>query len=465
MTAAIHARGTPAERTFFGHPRGLAYLAFTEAWERFSFYGMQALLLLYMIQHLLTPEIMGGIFGLGQFRGAVEAVTGPLSNQAFAAQVFGLYTGLVYFTPVFGGLLADRLLGQRRTVLLGAALMALGHVLMAFEAAFLIALLLLIVGSGCLKGNISVQVGQLYGPQEEGKRTRGYAIFSAAINVGGLIGPLACAMLAQAFGWHVGFGAAGVMMLVAMAIYIAGSRYLPPDVRRVRGASQGPALTGHDWRVITALVLVSALAILPSLTYNQAFISGLLMIEESVDREWLGWSVPTNTFNALDGLFCVVFVPPLVMLWRWQARRGREPDDLHKIAYGYLITAIASALMVLPALRIDSAGATVGIVWPVLLFALNALGFLYYWPTLLALYSRAAPAAVNSTMMGVLFFSTFIGNVLSGTLAALWETMSHAQFFWLHAALAFGPFIAMLLVARPLRRLFAVAPVTGSDST
>ena len=463
MTAAIQARGNPADKRFLGHPRGLAYLAFTEAWERFSFYGMQALLLLYMIQHLLTPDIMGSVLGLGQFRSMVEAVTGPLSHQSFAAQVFGLYTGLVYFTPVFGGLLADRLLGQRRTVLLGAALMALGHVLMAFESAFLMALLLLIVGSGLLKGNISVQVGHLYGPQEEGKRSRGFVIFSAAINIGGLIGPVICALLAQAYGWHVGFGAAGLMMLLAMAIYVAGSKYLPADVRRVRGASAGPALTGHDWRVIAALVLVSVIAILPSLTYNQAFISGLLMIEESVDRQWLGRTISTNTFNALDGLFCVILVPPLVMWWRWQARRGREPDDLQKIAWGYLITAIASALMVLPAMRIDSTGATVGIVWPVLLFALNALGFLYYWPTLLALYSRAAPAAVNSTMMGVLFFSTFIGNVLSGTLAALWETMSHARFFWLHAALAFVPFIAMLLVARPLRRLFASQSAVGTD--
>ena len=261
----------------------------------------------------------------------------------------------------------------------------------------------------------------------------------------------------------MGFGAAGIMMLVAMAIYIAGNRYLPADVRRVHGASPGPALTGHDWRVIAALVLVSVIAILPSLTYNQAFISGLLMIEESVNRQWLGGEVSTNTFNALDGLFCIVFVPPLVLWWRWQARRGREPDDLLKIALGYLITAIASALMVVPAMRIDSVGATVGMVWPVLLFALNALGFLYYWPTLLALYSRAAPRVVNSTMMGVLFFSTFIGNVLSGTLAALWESISHARFFWLHAALAFVPFIAMLLVARPLRRLFdaSTAPIAN----
>lgn len=462
MTAPAIALGTPAERSFFGHPRGLAYLAFTEAWERFSFYGMSALLLLYMIQHLFTPQVMGGVLGLGPFRAALEGVTGPLSDQAFASQIYGLYSGLVYFTPVFGGLLADRVLGQRRTVLLGAAMMVLGHFLMAFEAAFLGALVLLIVGSGCLKGNISVQVGHLYGPHEAGRRTRAFAIFSAAINVGVLFGPLVCALLADALGWHVGFGAAGVMMLVAMAVYVAGRRHLPPDVLRRRGGGRGPALSGHDWRVIAALLLVSVIAILPALAYNQAFISGLLMIEQSVDRGLFGWTIPTNTFNALDGLFCIVLVPPLVLLWRWQARRGREPDDLRKIAIGYLVTAVASVVMVVPAMRAD-AGATVGMVWPVLLFAFNALGFLYYWPTLLALYSRAAPAAVNSTMMGVLFFSTFIGNVLSGTLAGLWETISHARFFWLHTALAFAPFVAMLLVARPLGRLFAPFPDPGAD--
>jgi POT family proton-dependent oligopeptide transporter len=462
MTQPSKPSAQPAARGFFGHPKGLAYLAFTEAWERFSFYGMSALLLLYMIQHLLTPEVMGGVLGLARFRGALEWVTGPLSDQAFAAQVYGLYSGLVYFTPVFGGLLADRLLGQRRTVLLGGALMALGHALMASEAAFLAALALLVVGSGCLKGNISVQVGHLYGPHEEARRTRAYAIFSAAINAGVLLGPLACALLADAFGWHVGFAAAGVMMLVAMAIYVSGRRHLPPDVMGGRGPGRRVALGRHDWRVVAALLLLSALAILPTLAYNQAFIAGLLMIEASVDRQWLGWTIPTNTFNALDGLFCILLVPPLVMLWRWQARRGREPDDMHKIAIGYLVTAFASLLMVIPAARIDAGAASVGLAWPVLLFAFNALGFLYYWPTLLALYSRAAPAAVNSTMMGVLFFSTFFGNVLSGTLGRLWETMSHACFFWLHAALAFAPFIVMLLVAAPLRRLFAPSPSPGA---
>jgi len=446
---------TPAaapERGFFGHPRGLAYLAFTEAWERFSFYGMSGLLLLYMVQHLFTPGVMGGVFGLGQFRAALEWVTGPLSEQAFASQVYGLYSGLVYFTPVFGGLLADRALGQRRTVLLGAAMMSVGHLAMASEAAFLPALLLLVVGTGLLKGNISVQVGHLYGIHEEGRRTRAFAIFSAAINVGALLGPVGCAVVAQAWGWHAGFALAGVMMLVAMGIYVAGRRHLPPDVRRSRVA--GAALGARDWKVIAGLVLVSLVAVLPAAAYNQEFIAVLLLIDEAVDRNVFGWQVPTAAFNSLDGLFCIVLVPPLVMWWRRQARRGREPGDMGKIAIGYLLTAVASLLMLVPVARMD-AGQGMHIAWPVLLFAFNALGFLYYWPTLLALYSRAAPMAVNSTLMGVLFFSTFLGNVLSGVLGGWWETMDHVRFFWLHAALALGPFVLTLLTLRPLERLFA----------
>lgn len=444
--------GAAPDRGFFGHPKGLAYLAFTEAWERFSFYGMSGLLLLYMIQHLFTPEVMGGVLGLGQFRAMLEWVTGPLSNQAFASQIYGLYSGLVYFTPVFGGLLADRWLGQRRTVLLGAAMMSVGHLAMASEAAFLLALVLLVVGSGLLKGNISVQVGHLYGPHEEGRRTRAFAIFSAAINVGALLGPAGCAVVAQVWGWHVGFALAGLMMLVAMGIYIAGRRYLPPDVRRVHQARE--PLTAHDWKVIAGLLLVSLIAVLPAAVYNQEFISVLLLIDESVDRNLLGWSVPTAAFNSLDGLFCILLVPPLVMWWRWQAERGREPGDMGKIAIGYLLTAVANLIMLVPLSRAGD-GQPMHMLWPTLLFAFNALGFLYYWPTLLALYSRAAPAAVNSTMMGVLFFSTFLGNVLSGALGAWWETMSHTRFFWLHVWLALGPFLLTVLTIRPLERLFA----------
>jgi proton-dependent oligopeptide transporter, POT family len=443
-----------ADRAFFGHPRGLAYLAFTEAWERFSFYGMQGLLLLYMLERLFTPAVSGGVVGLAAFRGALESVMGPLSNQAFASQIFGLYSGFVYFTPVFGGLVADRWLGQRRAVMLGAVIMSLGHLLMAFDAGFLVALALLVVGTGLLKGNISAQVGHLYAPSDEARRTRAFAIFSAAINCGALAGPLVCAVLAEVYGWHVGFAAAGVLMLVALFTYVAGRKYLPPDRKRERSDAKRAPLSKREWRIIAALLALMVIGIAPSIAYYQGSNCGILFIDQSVDRAFFRFRIPTAAFNAIDGLFCVVLVPPLLALWRFQAKRGREPGDMGKIAIGYLITALANALMVIPASRADG-GAIVSVLWPIALFAVNALGFLYYWPTLLALFSQAAPANVNSTMMGLLFFQNFIGSVLVGTLGGLWEKMSHADFFGLHAALAFVPFVVMLLGARFLERLLA----------
>jgi POT family proton-dependent oligopeptide transporter len=444
------------DRSFFGHPKGLAYLAFTEAWERFSFYGMSALLLLYMIQRLLTPEVMGGVMGLGLVRSALEAITGPLSNRAFASQINGLYSGLVYFTPLFGGLIADRLLGQRRTVMLGAVLMASGHILMAFDASFLIALSLLILGSGCLKGNISTQVGHLYPAEDESRRTRAFAIFSAAINVGAFLGPVVCAIVAQSWGWHAGFALAGALMLVALSIYVKGWAYMPPDVKRTRGAPPPPRLEPRDWRTIAMLLLISAIAVLPGVAYFQEQNVGLEFIEDSVSRSLFGWQVPTAAFVALDGLFCFTLVPPLIGIWKQQERRGREPGEQGKIAIGYLLTAFASLLMIIPAGWVDhDPAAKVSIIWPFMLYLLNAVGFLYYWPTLLALFSRAAPRGINATMMGVLFLSSFVGNVMGGALGRYWETMSHAGFFLLHAALAFGPLLVMMLMARPATRVLA----------
>src|SRR3954462_1521922 len=152
------------EREFLGHPRGLSFLFATEMWERFSYYGMRALLVLYMVKYLLHPGAAENVVGLATLHRALETVFGPLDVQPFASQIYGLYTGLVYFTPILGGLLADRVLGQRNTVIIGAVLMAIGHFMMAFEPLFLFALFALILGNGAFKPNISTQVGGLYGP-------------------------------------------------------------------------------------------------------------------------------------------------------------------------------------------------------------------------------------------------------------------------------------------------------------
>src|SRR4051812_42712740 len=210
----------------FGHPPGLFYLAFTECWERFSYYGMTALLALYMVGQLLLPGHEEKVLGLAALRHLFE-LRGPIDDQAFASLIFGWYSGLVYFTPILGGLLADRLLGTRTTVILGALLMSAGHIAMAFDASFLAALALLILGSGCLKGNISAQVGRLYPLAAESLRTQGYTIFSAGINIGAVAGPLVCGGVAAAYGWHAGFGCAGALMIVALLTYLAGQRHLP----------------------------------------------------------------------------------------------------------------------------------------------------------------------------------------------------------------------------------------------
>src|SRR6202161_2810147 len=182
------------EKTAFGHPKGLYYLAFTELWERFSYYGMTALVVLYMVNQLLLPGHAEHIIGFAELRAGVEWLYGPLSTRALASHIFGLYTGLVYFTPLFGGLIADRWIGQRNAVVLGALSMSPGHIAMAFDRSFLVALLFLIVGSGLLKGNIAAQVGGLYSPEDEARRTHGYVLFSTGINVGAIIGPVLCGL-------------------------------------------------------------------------------------------------------------------------------------------------------------------------------------------------------------------------------------------------------------------------------
>ena len=198
-----------AARDFLGHPRGLAVLFATEAWERFSYFGNAALIVLYMTKYLFEPGRFEAVLGLDAVKAALELVFGRLEGQPLASQLFGFYTGLAYFTPVLGGLVADRLLGRHRTVIIGGLLMALGHFLMAFETLFLVALSLLIVGIGAFKPNISSEVGALYAPGDD-RRDRAYSIFYLGINVGAFLAPLICGTLAVHYGWHYGFGAAGV---------------------------------------------------------------------------------------------------------------------------------------------------------------------------------------------------------------------------------------------------------------
>lgn len=448
MAAAAIGEG----ETLWGQPKGLAFLAITEAWERFSFYGMRALLILYMAQELLLPGRIENVAGMDAYRTVVEGIFGPLSTQAFASQTFGLYSGFVYFTPVFGGIIADRWLGSRRTVMIGILLMTAGHFAMVFDASFLLALLLLVLGSGCLKGNIAAQVGHLYPRDDEARRTRGFTIFSTGINIGAILGPLVCGLLAQVYGWHFGFGLAGVMMLVAAAVYFSGMRHFAAErVKPGKGEQDTrPPLSGLDWQMMWLVTGVMVISILWSLTFDQLFNVGLIWVAENVALDTPLGLIPVPWFASEDALASVLVVPLLIMLWRAQAKRGREPDDLGKIAIGSVIMALSAGALAVGAYSAGDGKAS--IIFPIIAFCLSGVGFMWCWPTLLALVSRRAPARINSTMMACVYLVAFASGVGSGAIARYYEMMPAWQFWAMNAAFSLGATAAIIVFGPWLRR-------------
>ena len=439
----------PAEKTFFGQPPALAYLAFTEAWERFSFYGLNSLLVLYMSQWLLTPGHMQHIIGMHGLRAGLEQMFGRLTTLGLASQIKGLYSGFVYFTPVLGGLIADRFTGRRAAVVAGALLMSAGHIAMAFDASFLFALTLLIVGCGLLKGNISTQVGELYREDDGEGRTRGFAIFSMAINFGAVGGPLLCGLLAQIWGWHAGFGLAGVLMLLALATYLAGYRHLPKPSAAPKAAKAERVGGRNETTVVLGLFAIMALSVFQSVIYYQNTSIGLVWVDSHVDLNFLGFHVPVGWFGSIDPLTSILCAPLLFVLWRWQHDRKHEPDEIGKIATGAFIATGANLIQALASLS----GGRVSVLAPVAYDVLLGVGFLYYWPTMLALVSRAAPARLKATLVGSVFLSLFAANLLIGWIGALYETMGPTAFWGMQVAIGIVGGVMILLLRPTLNRL------------
>jgi POT family proton-dependent oligopeptide transporter len=459
-TQALPAVSDGSDTAFLGHPKGLAYLAFTEMWERFSYYGMTALLALYMTKQLLLPGHVEHVAGLAALRHLFE-LRGPMSNVAFASLIYGWYGGLVYFTPVLGGLIADRLLGTRSTVVLGALLMSAGHLAMSFDQSFLIALLMLIVGSGCLKGNISAQVGQLYPPHEETRRTGGFTIFSAAINIGAVAGPLGCGALAAIYGWHAGFALAAALMILALIIYLSGQRHLPGKAApKAKPGEALPPLTKDERRRVAFLVVAIALTVLPNVAYPMIWNIGILFINDHVSLSTPLGSVPASWFNSIDAFSSIIVVPPLVALWAWQARRAKEPSDVAKIGVGCAITGV-SALILAAGSAMPGPDGKVGVMWPILCFVGMGLAFIWYWPVLLALISLAAPKKVNSTLMGASFLSLFVGSVIMGWVGSFYDQMSPAAFWMVDSAIGFAGALLVILFGPVLKR--ALEPMETSE--
>jgi len=434
--------------TLFGHPRGLAVLAATELWERISFHGMAALLTLYMAEQLLLPGHVERIDGFPAFRGAIEGATGPLSVQALAAQIFGLYIGLVNFATVAGGYIGDRWLGRRRAVALGAGLMTFGHLLMAFDATFLAALLLLILGAGLLRGNLVAQVGTLYPPGDP-TAANGVQIYYAMVNTGFFIGPLLTGYLAETFGWHWGFGFAGLGMLTGFAVYLAGTAQLAAPAARARPSRR--ALTRAE-----RLTCLKLLALIPILTLywidqTQYWNVYNIWVRDHVDLRVQGWTMPVAWLQSLAGIMATLPVPLVLLFWRMLARRGMRLTAIQKLAlgcFGFGMSTIwdGCATLAFPALH------SVPLLWLVIANCGEGFFYLHVQPVAVALYARAAPASVSAMMVGLYYLTNFAGGVISGRLGAFYEVLSPSHFWFLHAAIAITA-APLLLVAGRLMRL------------
>ncbi len=440
-------RGSRAD--IFGHPRGLAYLFATEMWERFSYYGMRALLVLYMVKYLFDPGRMESVVGLGAFRTALETIFGPLATQPLASQIYGFYTGLVYLTPIFGGLLADRILGQRRTVIIGATLMAIGHFMMAFEQLFLFALGFLILGNGAFKPNISTQVGSLYPPGDR-RRDRAFSIFYVGINLGAFLAPLICGTLGEEAGWHYGFAAAGVGMTLGLVIYLMGRPYLPDDALAKRAPLQQP-LDRTGRQSIVALLLLFAPVSLFWATYEQQGNTIALWADQFTDRRFLGAEIPVTWFQAFNPFMIFAFTPLIVAFWRWQGRR--EHSSITKLAIGCLLNALAYLVMVAAAW--SAGGGKADWLWLFAYFVVITIGEIYLSPTSLSLVTKLAPASMLSMMMGVWLSTSFIGGFLAGYLGTFWSSMAKGNFFLMLALLSSVAGFAIILLRRPLRAVLA----------
>jgi len=443
MSARPAARGE-----LLGHPRGLGYIAGTELWERISFHGMQALLLLYMVGELLRPGHIEHILGFGGFRSALELVTGRLSVQALASQIFGLYIGFVYLMPVIGGALGDRLIGRRRAVALGALSMTIGHFCMAFEATFLIALLLLVIGAGLLRGNLISQLGELYA-RDDPRRESGFQIYYSMLNSGAFVAPLVTGALEARFGWHYGFGFAGIGMLLGLLIYRTGRAYIPADL--ARRETRARRLSASERRVVFFMASMLPLLTAFWVAQSQIWNTYNLWARDHLDLMVGAHQLPVPWLQAIDSLAVIVLVAPILRFWRWQQARGQEPDDLAKMAIGCLLFGLAVAWLAASQLVAPDPG-TVPLSWAIAYHFFSGVGYIYFAPTAIAVFSRSAPAAVNASMVGIYYLSMFAGGIICGRIGGLYEQVSAGRFWSLHAVIVSAGGVALLLVAPRLRR-------------
>jgi len=446
------------DEAFLGHPLGLGWLSSAEFWERFSYYGMQSLLVLYMTHQLLQPGHIEHVAGFAMFRRAVEAIYGPLTPQALASIIFGLYAGLVFVTPIGGGFLADRVLGRTRTVVIGALLMAAGHFLMAFEASFLTALLCILMGAGCFKGNIAAQVGELY-PRGDPRAANGFQIYFVAISLAIIAAPLICGTLGERYGYHWGFGTAGIGMLVGLVIYLRGRRWLPAELAVRRASVENPrrALAPGEKRKLLVMLALLPLFGVAQVTNYQVYNAYIVWAEASYRLQVFGMAMPVTWLFSFGSIISVLTIIGSVIFWRWWAKRRIEPNEITKMTMSTLILALGPLVPALGSYVVATTGHRIGLGWAVLFELINDIGYANFLPVGLALYSRVAPESLSGMMTGAYYLHLFAANMLAGWLGSFMERMSGSHFWLLHAAVVFGAALTLLLLRGTVSRLLVPA--------
>lgn len=433
----------------FGHPRGLIVLAGTELWDRISFSGMQAILVLYMVEQLFAPGHNVQILGFAGFREMIETAVGRLSPQGLATQIFGLYVGFSYLTPLFGGMIGDRWIGRRRAVTLGALLMTAGHFCMAFEASFLIALALIVLGAGFLRGNLTPQVSELY-PANDSRRAVAFQVYASMIAIGAFISPLITGWLSLAFDWHVAFTFAGLGMLVGLVWYLAGQSWLVSDSQPKVELATAP-LGPNGWRAIGALVALIPFCTLFWIAQAQIWNTYNLWARDHVDLRVGSWTLPVPWLQAIDGLSPLLALPFLLMWWKRREEAGKFDDELKRMALGCLIFGASVLLLAASGWTVNDQGKVL-LLTPIAFHLLSNIGWLYFQPSANSLFTGAAPARVRGTMVGAYTISMFLGSVISGRLGSLYENWSPAHFWILHATIVGFGAVALFGLAPWVRR-------------
>jgi POT family proton-dependent oligopeptide transporter len=432
-----------AGKQWLGHPRGLATLFMTEMWERFSYYGMRALLFLYMVGSISQPGL-----GFGEKR---------------AGTIYGLYTMSVYLMGIPGGFIADRWLGHRRAVFVGGVLIAAGHFSMAFPsiATFYLGLGLIVLGTGLLKPNVSTLVGTLYS-REDTRRDAGFSLFYMGINLGAFIGPIICTPLGQQINWHYGFAAAGVGMVFGLIQYAYGQKYLVPvseaktakvSVTEPEALAPKTPFTREDWGRIAAASILTLFALIFWAGFEQAGSSLTLFADRATRLTFLGRQFASGLFQSVEPFFVIVLSP--VFAWVWLKLGSRNPSSPLKFTLGLFFLSL-SFLLILPAAKYYEAHqGRVSPLWLVGLYFLQCLGELCLSPVGLSMVTKLSPARIVGFMMGVWFFATAMGNYVAGWVAGFLENRAFSEVFMIAFLTSAATTLVLAVLIPVIRKLMS----------